>query len=50
MPDYIYHALVHLQYLPDVFPQYSPHPYVAVNYSKSRTAQTVTAEDNSPPL
>ena len=48
MPDYIPHSLERLGYKPDVYPQYSPHPYVPINYSNNRDAHTATSEDTSP--
>ena len=50
MPHYVEHALERLQYKVDKYPQFSPHPYVAINYTNQRDAQYATKEDDSPLL
>ena len=48
MPDYIANALKKLQYLQDVFPQYSPHEHHPINWTKKGETQYAREEDTSP--
>ena len=45
MPDYIRHALEKLHYVTKTFPQYSPHPFVDVNWTKKGKRPYVRQED-----
>ena len=38
MPHYVEHTLECLQYKVNKYPQFSPHPYVAINYTNQRDA------------
>ena len=48
MPDYFKRTLERLQHKAEVYPQYSPHPFTAINYSKQPEAQYAMKDDNSP--
>ena len=51
MPGYIITALERLQYLVSVYPQYSPHKHIPINYSiKKGSRPTATEPDTSPLL
>ena len=50
MPDYIRHALEKLQYKKKVYPQYSPHPHVDVNWTKKGERPYARQEDLTPKL
>ena len=47
MPDYIRHALEKLQYILEKYPQYSPHNYIEVNWTKKGERLYVREEDKS---
>ena len=47
MPNYVSEALKKLQHVPQTYPQYSPHKYIAIQYGKSNTQQYATSEDTS---
>ena len=50
MPDYICHALEKLQYKMKIFPQYSPHPHIEINWTKKGERPYARKEDTSPYL
>ena len=50
MPDYIRHALEKLQYILKVFPQYSPHPFIDINWTKKGERPCARQEDTTPLL
>lgn len=50
MSDYIQHALEKLQYISEVFPQYSPHPFSKLKWNQKGERPMARQEDTSPVL
>ena len=50
MPGYLEKALERLQYNKKIYPQYSPHAHVPIQYATKNTRQYATAPDTSPLL
>ena len=48
MPNYVKDALVKLQYKTRKHPQYSPHDFHAINWTRKGNQQYSTKEDTSP--
>ena len=50
MPHYIKKTLQRLQNIQKVYPQYSPHHYASIQFSKQPDWQYATKEDDNPYL
>ena len=48
MPNYVKDALEKLQYKPKTVPQYSPHRFIPINWTRKGSQQHATQEDTSP--
>lgn len=48
MPDYVKNALEKLQHKPQNFPQYTPHKFISINWTRKGDQQHTTQLDTSP--
>ena len=48
IPGYIKKTLQRIQHKPQVYPQYSPHAHIPIQYATKNTRQYATALDTSP--